>query len=200
MTEGAMFTFWPNHDIWSSMFDLGSPSVVEKMLRPIVIYLFLVVGLRLAGKRELAQMNPLDLIVLLTLSNTVQNAIIGSDNSVSGGIIGAVTLLAANYLLNLVTFRSPAADRLVNGEPVPLIANGALQQRNLDRQTISVEELSAMARKQGFRDLGDVQEAMLETSGTISLLARTPTDTDLAFGRLQAQLDRIEAMLKAAPR
>jgi uncharacterized membrane protein YcaP (DUF421 family) len=195
-----MFTFWPNHDLWSSMFDLDSPSVVEKMLRPIVIYIFLVVGLRLAGKRELAQMNPLDLIVLLTLSNTVQNAIIGNDNTVSGGIIGAVTLLAANYLLNVVTFRSSVADRIVNGEPVPLIANGELQKGNLDRQTISVEELSAMARKQGFRDLGGVQEAMLETSGTISLLARTPTDTDLAFGRLQAQLDRIEAMLKAAPR
>src|SRR5467141_3881469 len=80
------------------MFALGLP-VAEKILRPIVVYVFLIAGLRLAGKRELAQLNPFDLVVLLTLSNTVQNAIIGNDNSITGGIIGAATLLAINYLV-----------------------------------------------------------------------------------------------------
>ena len=84
--------------LWSDMFHLGLP-VLEKVLRPVLIYAFLVIGLRLAGKRELAQLNPFDLVVLLTLSNTVQNAIIGEDNSVTGGIIGATTLLAVNYLV-----------------------------------------------------------------------------------------------------
>ena len=83
--------------LWGDMFHLGLP-VLEKVLRPVFVYTFLVVGLRLAGKRELAQLNPFDLVVLLTLSNTVQNAIIGDDNSVTGGVIGATTLLALNYL------------------------------------------------------------------------------------------------------
>ena len=82
-------------DWWANMFQLSLP-VAEKILRPILIYLFLVIGLRIAGKRELAQLNPFDLVVLLTISNTVQNAIIGNDNSVSGGIIGAITLLLIN--------------------------------------------------------------------------------------------------------
>jgi uncharacterized membrane protein YcaP (DUF421 family) len=83
--------------LFHDMFTLGLP-VAEKILRPILVYGFLIVGLRLAGKRELAQLNPLDLVVLLTLSNTVQNAIIGDDNSVTGGIIGAATLLIVNYM------------------------------------------------------------------------------------------------------
>src|ERR1700676_2480641 len=86
------------HEIWSHMFALGLP-VLEKILRPIIVYIFLIIGLRLSGKRELAQLNPFDLIVLLTLSNTVQNAIIGDDNTVLGGIIGATSLLAINYLV-----------------------------------------------------------------------------------------------------
>ena len=86
------------HEIWSHMFVLGLP-ILEKILRPIVVYIFLIIGLRLSGKRELAQLNPFDLVVLLTLSNTVQNAIIGDDNTVIGGIIGATSLLAINYLV-----------------------------------------------------------------------------------------------------
>lgn len=82
----------------SNMFVLGAP-VLEKMLRPAIVYAFLVIGLRLAGKRELAQLNPFDLVVLLTLSNTVQNAIIGNDTSVTGGIVGAATLLVINYFV-----------------------------------------------------------------------------------------------------
>jgi len=98
------------------MFVLGLP-IAEKMLRPIVVYVFLIVGLRLAGKRELAQLNPFDLVVLLTLSNTVQNAIIGDDNSVTGGIIGATTLLGVNYVVVRFLFAHETLDRLVEGDP-----------------------------------------------------------------------------------
>src|SRR6185369_6999103 len=96
---------WPStggmnamHDMWKDMFLLALP-LAEKILRPIVVYTFLVISLRLSGKRELVQLNPFDLVVLLTLSNTVQNAIIGDDNTVTGGIIGATSLLAVNYLV-----------------------------------------------------------------------------------------------------
>ena len=89
---------------WSDMFAMQLP-ILEKILRPICVYLFLLIGLRLAGKRELAQLNPFDLIVLLTLSNTVQNAIIGNDNSITGGLLGAATLLALNYLVVRIVHR-----------------------------------------------------------------------------------------------
>src|SRR3982750_3949552 len=109
----------------SDMFVLTLP-VAEKMARPVLVYVFLIVGLRLAGKRELAQLNPFDLVVLLTLSNTVQNAIIGEDNSVTGGIIGAITLLAVNYLVVRFLYNHERLDRLIEGDPDVLVENGVL--------------------------------------------------------------------------
>src|ERR1700704_3861652 len=108
--------------------DLVHPdvSILEKIIRPVLVYFFLIISLRLAGKRELAQLNAMDLIVLLTLSNTVQNAIIGSDNSVSGGLIGAATLLAVNYFAVRFLYSHETFDRLVEGEPDMLIENGKI--------------------------------------------------------------------------
>src|SRR5438046_5351576 len=109
--------------IMHDMFFLGLP-VAEKVLRPILVYLFLIVGLRLAGKRELAQLNPFDLVVLLTISNTVQNAIIGEDNSVTGGMLGAATLLVVNLFVVRFLYGHARLDRLVDGDPDVLIENG----------------------------------------------------------------------------
>src|SRR5713226_91090 len=106
--------------IWHDLFVLGIP-VVEKVIRPILVYVFLVVGLRLAGKRELAQLNTFDLVVLLTLSNTVQNAIIGDDNSLSGGLIGATTLLVINHFVNRLIYSSPKLDQILEGDQTVLI-------------------------------------------------------------------------------
>src|SRR2546427_5013081 len=108
------------------MFALGLP-VAEKILRPIVVYVFLIAGLRLAGKRELAQLNPFDLVVLLTLSNTVQNAIIGDDVSVTGGVIAATTLLGVNYLVVRFLYGRGRLEQLVEGEPDVLIENGQVR-------------------------------------------------------------------------
>src|SRR5882757_7171938 len=102
------------HDMWKDMFFIGGP-ILEKILRPVIVYIFLIVGLRLSGKRELAQLNPFDLIVLLTLSNTVQNAIIGNDNSVTGGIIGASALLATNYIVVRFLYSHETIDRVIEG-------------------------------------------------------------------------------------
>jgi len=112
--------------IWTDMFVLAVP-LAEKILRPVAVYFFLVLGLRLAGKRELAQLNPFDLVVLLTLSNTVQNAIIGDDNTITGGIIGASTLLLVNYLVVRFLYRHRRLDRFVEGEACVLIENGKIQ-------------------------------------------------------------------------
>src|SRR6202163_239156 len=117
------------------MFFLGLP-VAEKIIRPVVVYAFLIVGLRLAGKRELAQLNPFDLVVLLTLSNTVQNAIIGDDNSVTGGVIGAATLLGVNYVVVRFLFRHPTLDRVVEGQATTLIRKGKILRANLTKEAI----------------------------------------------------------------
>src|SRR5207253_5091221 len=98
--------------------------VAEKMLRPVIVYLFLVIVLRLFGKRELAQLNPFDLVVPLSLSNTVQNAIIGDDNTITGGLIGAFTLLFINYLVVRFLFKHKRLDQVVEGNPTTLIEKG----------------------------------------------------------------------------
>src|SRR4029078_3057423 len=117
------------------MFTLTVP-LLEKVLRPGLVYLFLVVVLRLAGKRELAQLNTFDLIVLLTLSNTVQNAIIGNDNSVTGGVIGAATLLAVNHWVVRALYSHERIDRLVEGDADTLIEDGKLQRDRLKKELI----------------------------------------------------------------
>src|ERR1700738_4183802 len=113
------------HDTWKDMFVLGLP-LAEKILRPIFVYAFLVISLRLSGKRELVQLNPFDLVVLLTLSNTVQNAIIGDDNSVSGGIIGASSLLVVNYLVVRFLYNHRKLDQLVEGKATALVRDGQI--------------------------------------------------------------------------
>src|SRR6202166_5138174 len=117
-----MDAIWPVHwqVIGKDMFVLGLP-LLEKILRPVIVYAFLVVGLRLSGKRELVQLNPFDLVVLLTLSNTVQNAIIGDDNSVTGGIIGATSLLVINYLVVRFLYKHRSLDQLIEGRADVLI-------------------------------------------------------------------------------
>src|SRR5438094_9910776 len=111
--------------MWNDIFVMGSP-VIEKILRPILIYRFLVVALRVFGKRELAQLNPFDLVVLLSLSNTVQNAIIGNDNSLTGGLLGAFALLAMNYLVVRFLFRHRRLDQIFEGKPTTLIDSGKI--------------------------------------------------------------------------
>ncbi|HUK91593.1 MAG TPA: YetF domain-containing protein [Blastocatellia bacterium] len=181
---------------WSDMFHLGLP-VVEKILRPIIVYVFLIVGLRLAGKRELAQLNPFDLVVLLTLSNTVQNAIIGDDNSVSGGLIGAATLLAINYLVVRFLYNHQNLNRLVEGDTDVLIQEGRLRRENLKKELITMAELESAAHKQGFGSLEEVQTASLEPGGTISFVAKKPAPEDVRQRELTAKLDAITSELAA---
>ncbi len=159
--------------IWNDILVLGVP-VLEKIVRPIVVYVFLIVGLRLAGKRELAQLNPFDLVVLLTLSNTVQNAIIGDDNSITGGLIGAATLLLVNYVVVRFLYGHLQVDRLVEGASEVLIDHGRVIQANLKRELITLPELETAAHKQGFDSLDEVEHAQLEPGGTVSFIRREP--------------------------
>jgi uncharacterized membrane protein YcaP (DUF421 family) len=181
------------------MFTLGQP-IAEKILRPIIVYIFLIVGLRLAGKRELAQLNPFDLVVLLTISNTVQNAIIGEDNSVTGGIIGAATLLLVNYLVVRYLYTHARLERIVEGSPDVLMENGKIKMARLKKELITQVELEAAAHKQGFSSLAEVDRAVLDTGGSISFFAKTPTPDTQRHEELLARLDRISAELAAIRR
>jgi len=180
--------------LWTDMFVLALP-VAEKILRPMAVYFFLVIGLRLAGKRELAQLNPFDLVVLLTLSNTVQNAIIGDDNSVTGGIIGASTLLLVNYLVVRFLYRHETLDRLVEGQSCPLIENGKVLEERLTQEVLTRQELEAAAHKQGFGDLSEVQSAMLEPSGTITFTAKKPVPDEVRHQEVMQRLDQLSREL-----
>jgi uncharacterized membrane protein YcaP (DUF421 family) len=163
-------------------------SVLEKILRPILVYFFLVVGIRLAGKRQLAQLNPFDLVVLLILSNTVQNAIIGNDNTVWGGVIGAVTLLVLNYGVNRLLYSHRRLENLVEGEPDILIEDGKLDMRHIECELITMQELEAAARKQGFATLSEVDRAVLEPGGIITFKGKTPAVDER---RHQELMDRL---------
>jgi uncharacterized membrane protein YcaP (DUF421 family) len=166
-------------------------SILEKIVRPIIVYVFLIVGLRLAGKRELAQLNPFDLVVLLTLSNTVQNAIIGSDNSVMGGLIGAATLLVVNYVMVRFFYSHDKLNRLIEGDADPLIENGQLLEERLKKEFITRAELEAAARKQGFESLGECERAVLEPGGTISFIGKKPTTDTTRHDELMQKLDEV---------
>ncbi len=176
--------------IWTDMFVLALP-VLEKIARPVIVYFFLVIGLRLAGKRELAQLNPFDLVVLLTLSNTVQNAIIGDDNSVTGGLIGAATLLFINYLVVRFLFKHERLDRVVEGLPTVLIENGKLRTDQLTQELITLPELEAAAHRQGFASLDDVERALIEPGGTLSFLGKKPAPEETRHRELLARLDQM---------
>jgi uncharacterized membrane protein YcaP (DUF421 family) len=184
------------HDTWKDMFVLGLP-LMEKILRPVFVYAFLVIGLRLSGKRELVQLNPFDLVVLLTLSNTVQNAIIGDDNSVSGGIIGATSLLVVNYLVVRFLYDHRKLDQFVEGRPDQLMKGGQIIKRNLKKELITHEQLEAAARKQGFASLSDVEECVLEPGGALCFVGKKPATEEL---RHQEVLQRIEKLMEEVGR
>jgi uncharacterized membrane protein YcaP (DUF421 family) len=178
------------HEIWNHMFVLGLP-ILEKILRPIVVYIFLIIGLRLSGKRELAQLNPFDLVVLLTLSNTVQNAIIGDDNTVIGGIIGATSLLAINYLVVRFLYGHRNLDQIVEGRADILVEDGKVHEGKLKRELITREELAAAARKQGFESLADVQQCVLEPGGTLTFIAKKPDTEDIRHQEVLRKFDAL---------
>ncbi|HLK06174.1 MAG TPA: YetF domain-containing protein [Candidatus Acidoferrum sp.] len=179
------------HDIWKDMFVLGVP-ILEKILRPVAVYAFLIVGLRLSGKRELVQLNPFDLVVLLTLSNTVQNAIIGDDNSVTGGVIGATSLLVVNYLVVRFLYNHRKLDQLVEGRSDVLIEDGKVKAANLRRELITMAQLEAAGRKQGFESLTEVHQCILEPGGTITFVGKKPGTDETRHKEL---LDRMEKLM-----
>ena len=186
----------PHSAIFNDMFQMQLP-LLEKLLRPAIVYLALVVLLRIFGKRELAQLNPFDLVVLLSLSNTVQNAIIGNDNSLSGGIIGAVSLLAVNWLVVRALFSSPRLTRMFEGRSSVLILNGQIDHKAVKRESLTPEELLDVIHKQGVDSVHKVQRCELEPNGTFYVEAYEPSPADQQHAELLARLDALQKQVAA---
>jgi uncharacterized membrane protein YcaP (DUF421 family) len=182
--------------IWQDLVQPGIP-VLEKILRPIIVYVFLIVGLRLAGKRELAQLNPFDLVVLLTISNTVQNAIIGNDNSVTGGLLGAATLLVVNWIVVRWTSHHPRVERLIEGTPTVLIDAGRIETAALAQESVTMDELASAARRQGYLSLDDVERAVLEAGGSLTFAPKAETTRVRRHDEIMTKLAALEGGIAA---
>ncbi len=175
-----------------SMFHLPLP-LLEKIVRPAIVYVVLILLLRLFGKRELAQLNPFDLVVLLMLSNTVQNAIIGDDNSVSGGVIGAVSLLSVNFLLNRLLYMVPAFDKALQGSQTTLIKDGEVDAAAMKREMLTREELVQVVHRQNITGVADVKLCVLEPNGTFYVESTTDS---MPRKRHDELLEKIEALTR----
>lgn len=180
----------------TDLLTIGIP-VAEKIIRTVAVYGFLLAGLRLAGKRELGQLNPFDLVVLLLLSNTLQNAIIGNDTSLTGGFLGAATLLVLNYAVVRFLYTHPRIDRLLEGDVNVLIRNGHVLEHRLRRELITREELAAAARRQGLEKLEDVHTCRLEIGGALTFVPQAPTADQRRHEELLAAIAQLRDELHA---
>jgi uncharacterized membrane protein YcaP (DUF421 family) len=197
---------WPA--LWANLTHLGMlddpthpVSIVEKVVRPVLVYLLLVFALRKAGKRLLAQLNPFDFVVLLTLSNTVQNAIIGNDTSLVGGVIGAAGLLGVNAVLVRFFYRGPEMTQIAHGDrDICLIAAGRLQEDAMRRLHINAGELIAKAHERGFDSLDEVESAVLYPNGTIYFRGQDAASDAARHRELLGRLDALGAQLAALRR
>jgi uncharacterized membrane protein YcaP (DUF421 family) len=144
----------------------------EFIARATVVYIFLLVILRVTGKRQVGQLAPFDLVLLLVLSNAVQNSMNGGDNTVTGGVISAVTLVALNWLLGYATYRSKKIGRFVEGRPQVIVHNGHVYRDVMQNERLTQDELDAAIRLAGCASIHDVHFAILENNGQISVRAR----------------------------
>lgn len=186
--------------IWNDLFVIQIP-ILEKVLRTVVVYAVMLVLFRLAGKRGLASLNSFDFAVVFLLSNVVQNAVIGQDNSLLGGIVGAVTLVAANAGLNRLSVQFPRIATLFEGTPTAVIENGRLDDRALRHLSIRPAEVEFAVKLQNGDEVNDIQDARLDPGGHLVLTLkpeqRSATRGDLAS--LSDRLATIEQLLREGP-
>lgn len=175
-----------------SMFHLKVP-ILEKIARPVLVYLAIILLLRIFGKRELAQLNPFDLVVLLSVSNTVQNAIIGEDNSVTGGLIGALSLFGINYLVVRLLFRHKKMQEALSGSSTRLITDGELNKEGMAKELLTESELLTVIHRQGFDEFKEVAICTLDAGGGFLVKGRKPDSGDQAQSQLIAKLDALQA-------
>ena len=181
--------------MWHSLFDIGLP-IAEKVIRPFLIYAFLIVALRLAGKRELGQLNMLDFVVLLAVANAVQNGIIGSEVSVTGAVIGAAVLLMTNAVVAELTVRYPGLRRLVVGSPAELLRRGIVNRAKLRRERITEEDILNAIIDAGGTKISDADLVILAPNGHLLVELKHDVSNEKRLQSLESKLDRILAELR----
>ena len=159
-----------------------SNSLIEIVVRSTVVYLVILAGFRLAGKRHISQLSLIDFALILLVSNAVQNAMVGNDSSLLGGIVAATTLILINVILTKVIFKETKLGGFITGEPRLLVRNGQMVMSNLTKESIRSEELEEQIREHGFTDISEVKTAILEIDGSISVL---PYDKEGKHGERQ---------------
>lgn len=140
-------------------------------VRSLAVYLFMIIAIRISGKKELAQLSVIDLVFILLISNAVQNAMVGPDTSLQGGLVAATALFAANYTLKKILYRNRSLSDALQGEAIPLIYGGVVNTTNCRKAEISIQELEAAVREHGAKDIAEVNLAMLEVDGNISVIS-----------------------------
>ncbi len=181
--------------MWNAMFDLDL-SLAEKVIRAVVIYLFLVIALRLVGKRELTQLNTLDFVVLLAVANAVQNGLIGADNSVTGALVGAIVLFAVNSALAYVLFRYARLQRVVEGTPTVLIRDGRILDDALKREQLSRDDLLLEIQSAGADRFDDVRTASLLPNGKVIVVQKEANQSSVQYDDLKARLDHLTELVE----
>lgn len=151
--------------------DLLNSGYIKIIISSVTVYIFIVVAIRLFGKKELAQLSVIDLVFILLISNAVQNAMVGSDSTLSGGLIAAGSLFIVNYILKFIIYKFPQFSKLVQGEPIMLVYNGKLKSSNLSKSKITIDELLEAIREHGVENIEYVNLAILEVDGNISILS-----------------------------
>ncbi len=158
-------------------------------LNSVIVYLFVIFAIRLFGKKELTQLSIVDLVFILLLSNSVQNAMVGTNATLLGGLAAAASLFVVNWILKNLIFKSKNISALLQGHPLMLIYEGKIIQHNLDKAKISLEELEAAIREHGVKNVGDVDLAVLENDGNISVLSEKFRKKTIKKRRLHKSLN-----------
>ena len=181
--------------MWHELFTL-TPSVLEKVLRAVLVYAFLLFALRIGGKRELGQLNTMDFIVLLAVANAVQNGIIGNDNSITGAVIGATTLFLVNGLASMAAVRSPGARRVLVGMPTVLVVDGVVNKHNLRRERMSLDDLSQAVSEAGGSSIEEVRRCVIEPNGRMAVTLRQTDENSARYEKILERLAALEDLVR----
>lgn len=187
-----------NKDALSNMFD-GMPSISEKLIRTIVVYFVLVILLRTLGKRKLSQLNPFDFVVLLLLSNTVQNAIIGNETTLPGGLIGAIFLIIISNVVVRLFYKlswRKRGGKILDGTTTVLIKNGEIQEKVLEQESITRLELESIAHDKGFDSTKEINNCVLEPNGKFFVEAKKPSPEQINYDNLMNKLNELSCQIE----